>query len=323
MIWFTSDTHFGHENVLRFAERPWNNIDAMNRGIVANINSRVLPDDHLYILGDYSFKLHMPEAAALRQSIRCKNVHLVPGNHDKDWTVQGFSNYFIVEPPICKVTYKEHGFICSHYPMADWQGMNWGSIHLHGHIHSRGLEYNLFNQAQGLYRYDVGCDANNYTPVSADEIIGWFDSVECCNRVNWKNWVNATRNKVIDSELLELLDPEERLGLSRRYRKFINLHLRQTGLTIAQIIVFGGRARGDYSLGDDVDIYLVLEGAEADGSVSVAEALATANEALQGLEIGANVYCGYENEFELLSAQPGTVESTVVHEGAVIYEAED
>ena len=41
MIWFTSDTHFGHENVLKFTDRPWETIQQMNSVIVANINARV------------------------------------------------------------------------------------------------------------------------------------------------------------------------------------------------------------------------------------------------------------------------------------------
>lgn len=56
MIWFTSDTHFGHENVLKFTDRPWETIWQMNDAIVDNINGRVAVDDELYILGDFSFK---------------------------------------------------------------------------------------------------------------------------------------------------------------------------------------------------------------------------------------------------------------------------
>ena len=41
MIWFTSDTHFGHENVLKFTDRPWETIWQMNDAIVDNINGRV------------------------------------------------------------------------------------------------------------------------------------------------------------------------------------------------------------------------------------------------------------------------------------------
>mgnify|MGYP000509027027 CR=1 FL=1 len=54
--------------------------------------------------------------------------------------------------------------------MADWQSMSHESIHLHGHIHSEGSLYNEMNRMQGLYRYDVGVDANGYSPVSMEEI---------------------------------------------------------------------------------------------------------------------------------------------------------
>lgn len=84
MIWFTSDTHFGHENVLKFTGRPWETIWQMNDAIVDSINGRVAVDDELYILGDFSFKMTAQDAYALRKRIACRRIHLVPGNHDKD-----------------------------------------------------------------------------------------------------------------------------------------------------------------------------------------------------------------------------------------------
>lgn len=49
MIWFTSDTHFGHENALRFADRPWSTVAQMNDDMVTSVNSKVAVDDELYI----------------------------------------------------------------------------------------------------------------------------------------------------------------------------------------------------------------------------------------------------------------------------------
>lgn len=100
MIWFTSDTHFGHANVLKFSERPWNDIDDMSYALIENINACVEPSDELYILGDFSFKLTVQQAYELRKLIRCKKIHLVHGNHDKDWRQPEVANAFIVEPPI-------------------------------------------------------------------------------------------------------------------------------------------------------------------------------------------------------------------------------
>ena len=184
MIWFTSDTHFGHGNVLGFCGRPWGSAEAMDDGLVDGINRLVAPGDTLYHLGDYSFKMTLADAAALRGGIACGDVRIVPGNHDKDWTQPEAGGAFKVEKPICVLKAEGRKLVLSHYPMADWQGMARGSIHLHGHIHSCGMEYNELNRAQGLYRYDVGVDANGFRPVSLEEVLAWFDGVECRGRAD-------------------------------------------------------------------------------------------------------------------------------------------
>lgn len=56
-----------------------------------------------------------------------------------------------------------------HYPMLAWPRSHYGSIMLHGHIHSDG-SYNMSNKEAGIKRYDVGVDANNYMPVSIRQI---------------------------------------------------------------------------------------------------------------------------------------------------------
>lgn len=202
MIWFTSDTHFGHENVLKFTDRPWETIQQMNSVIVANINARVGMNDELYILGDFSFKMTAQDAYGLRKKITCKKVHLVPGNHDKDWTQPAVSRAFITEPPICVLKIDGQKIVMSHFPMADWQSMSHGSWHLHGHIHSSGGAYNEFNRKQGLLRYDVGVDANACAPVSLDELRAWFSGVgEPCGRVKWPWWVNQTGDRQVEREL--------------------------------------------------------------------------------------------------------------------------
>lgn len=192
MLWFTSDTHFGHANALHFTDRPWDDVERMNRDLVANINACVAPGDELYILGDYSFKMTAEAAAALRATINCEKVHFIPGNHDKDWSQKEVAGTFIVEPPIVKLNVHGQKLILSHFPLMDWASMSHGSWHLHGHIHSCGAVYNELNRRQGLMRYDVGVDANGYLPVSLDQIRAWFAGVEFCGRARWWDWVNGT-----------------------------------------------------------------------------------------------------------------------------------
>lgn len=191
MIYFTSDTHFFHENVISFnasrAER-WSTIEEMNEALIANINETVGENDELYHLGDFSFKGTRDQAVEIRNRINCKKLHLVHGNHDKDWTQPEIAGVFIVEPWIKKLKVDGHKLILSHFPLADWASMTHGSIHLHGHIHSEDTAYNELNRSQGIYRYDVGVDANDFKPVSLEEILHWFENTEPRGRIPWEEW---------------------------------------------------------------------------------------------------------------------------------------
>lgn len=195
MIWFTSDTHFGHANVLDFCGRPWKTVDEMNDTLVATINAYVAPNDTLYHLGDFSFKMSVDDARELRKRIRCRNIHWIPGNHDKDWSQPNVAGTFQVEPSIA--TLKLEGgrkIVMCHYPIMDWPGLGHGAIHLHGHIHSTP-EYNEWNRDMRLLRYDVGVDANEYAPVSIDRVLGFFDGIEHRHRVTREQWAACVRGE--------------------------------------------------------------------------------------------------------------------------------
>ena len=183
MINFTSDLHLGHANAIGFTSRPFLDVEQMNDGLIRNINETVMANDELWILGDFAFKVNMDAAKQFRDQINCKTVHMITGNHDKDYTrdhiFQSVQHY--------KELKTEYGkFILFHYPIYEWNGAHNGTIHLHGHIHSTG-SYNTANlqkkyidrfpeksfmkdSALGLRIYDVGVDANNYRPISITQI---------------------------------------------------------------------------------------------------------------------------------------------------------
>lgn len=194
MIWFTADTHFGHANVLKFTDRHerWDTVEDMDRGLVANINACVGPRDHLYILGDFSFKLDVDGARRIRERIACEHVHLVPGNHDKDWSVPALAGTFEVEPPILTLKDRGRKFELCHYPIVDWRGLGYGAIHLHGHIHAPAA-YNEWNRANRMLRYDVGMDANGYLPVSVAQVLDFFKGVQPRPRVTREQWLELAR----------------------------------------------------------------------------------------------------------------------------------
>ncbi len=175
MIYFTADLHFYHNNAIKFANRPFRTVEQMNMALIDNWNNRVNPNDEIYVLGDFTMK-----GSALAAEILCQlkgHKHLIKGNHD------GFADSVHFEKSLFEsisdyrqVNYMNTQFILFHYPILEWNQFFRGSIHLHGHQHNHA-DYNFRNLQNGVRRYDVGVDANNMRPVSADEIIAFFSAL--------------------------------------------------------------------------------------------------------------------------------------------------
>lgn len=172
MIYFTADLHFYHKNVITFTNRPFFNTDEMNKMLIQNWNKRVSSDDDVYILGDFTMK--GPElATSILYGLKGKK-HLIRGNHDGFVDRESFDrSLFASIQDYLEIVYSNTQFVLSHYPMVEWNGYYRDSIMLHGHQHNHE-DYNIVNQKNGLRRYDVGVDANHMMPVSADEIIAFF-----------------------------------------------------------------------------------------------------------------------------------------------------
>lgn len=90
-IFFTSDTHYGHKNIVKGCTswegglqrcRDFNTLEEHNQLLVDNINSIVRENDTLYHLGDWSFG-GVNNIWEFRKQIHCKNIHLIFGNHDQ------------------------------------------------------------------------------------------------------------------------------------------------------------------------------------------------------------------------------------------------
>jgi calcineurin-like phosphoesterase family protein len=184
-VWFTSDTHFDHKNICRATTswkdsddltRDFSSLDQMNDELVHWINTRVGQDDILFHLGDWSFN-GFENIRKFRERIVCKNIHLILGNHDhhiernKDNIQSIFSsvNQYLsldVKWSIKKNEFEHARFVLMHYPIASWNGMNDGVIHLHGHVHLPPQH----RIAQGK-AMDVGVDGNKYEPINMKEIL--------------------------------------------------------------------------------------------------------------------------------------------------------
>lgn len=80
--WFTSDLHFGHANIIRFCDRPFEDAHHMNCGIVDGINAHAGPDDELWIVGDLAMGDLMGTLGITRR-LTAGRIVLVAGNHDR------------------------------------------------------------------------------------------------------------------------------------------------------------------------------------------------------------------------------------------------
>lgn len=172
MVFFTADLHFYHDKIIRHTQRPFHNVEEMNKILIQKWNDKISYHDEVYILGDFTMK-GADLAEACLYALRGKK-YLIRGNHDNFADRKGMvSSLFLDIRDYMEITYLNQRFILFHYPIMEWNGYKKGVIALHGHQHNH-KDYNLENRKKGILRYDVGVDANNMEPVSAEEIMNFF-----------------------------------------------------------------------------------------------------------------------------------------------------
>lgn len=174
MNYCIADTHFGHENVIRYDRRPFGSIDDMNREIVKRWNDTVSSEDNVYVLGDFALKNSV--GLDIISNLKGRKF-LVEGNHDRlsdelkmkfDWV----RDIAVVNDNGVKV-------VLCHYPMAHWIHQYRGAVHLYGHVHVT-KDYDVFKRYGEMCHnmeipfecYNVGCmmEYMDYTPRTLEHI---------------------------------------------------------------------------------------------------------------------------------------------------------
>lgn len=176
-IFFTSDLHFGHRNIINFCKRPFNSIEEMDNTLIENWNSVVNHNDWVFNLGDFAFATHH-RWVELLSSLRGKHV-LILGNHDitrwpGDNTMKLF--YRVEQQMILKIDNRT--VILNHYPFLCYGGVYnnpESTVYaLHGHVHQnpyckKGKDDERLH-LRFPQQYDVGVDNNNFTPISWEQV---------------------------------------------------------------------------------------------------------------------------------------------------------
>lgn len=158
-IFFSSDHHFGHENVIRFCARPYSSVEEMDADMVKRWNEVVGPEDRVFYLGDFAMRMHPRRLREVFDSLNGIKS-FIPGNHDKgptwglpwDEPPQPYREIFIDGT---RVT------LC-HYALRTWRDQRRGGVMLYGHSHGK-----LPGNSQSL---DVGVDCWDYRPAEWREI---------------------------------------------------------------------------------------------------------------------------------------------------------
>lgn len=181
-IFFTADLHIGHENAIRFDNRPFSSVEEMDRELIRRWNSRVRADDTVYVLGDMIWKARREEASDIVRALNGRII-LIRGNHDgflrnnpAKELFEEIKGYDEVVVPLKDGS--RRWCILSHYFIPMYNGHRRTAIHLHGHSHISGeadVEIDIarkLNEA-GIHNeiYNVGCMYWNYMPVTLDEIL--------------------------------------------------------------------------------------------------------------------------------------------------------
>ncbi len=153
-IYLISDTHFNHENIIKYCARPFANIKEMNKEIINYWNSVIAPYDKVYFLGDFAFR----NGGEILNKLNGE-ITFIKGNHDKKG-----EQYKIIE----RNGYK---FLLSHYPNPDIEFDGWV---IHGHVHNNNLKkYPFINPRKK--RINVSIEVLNYHPISLDFLLDLID----------------------------------------------------------------------------------------------------------------------------------------------------
>ena len=80
MKFYTSDLHFGHKNIIKYENRPFNSVEEMDEELIRRWNNKVGKNDEVYILGDFAFASGRRVNELLDRLNGRK--YLLRGNHD-------------------------------------------------------------------------------------------------------------------------------------------------------------------------------------------------------------------------------------------------
>lgn len=167
-VFFTSDTHWGHANIIRFCSRPFISVEEMNDVLIQNWNNVVPKDGIVFHLGDFAFG-----GSQLWNDVLSKlngHIYLILGNHDRKNLREGYMQRFELIAPQMQIEIDKQSVYLNHYPFLCYGGSYRDVWQLFGHVHTSkskntGKDFDRLVNLMPT-QYDVGVDLNDFTPIS-------------------------------------------------------------------------------------------------------------------------------------------------------------
>lgn len=171
MIYFTSDTHYGHRNIIKLCNRPFENIFEMQNTMIRNWNEVVSDTDTVVHVGDFAMRLSDIEICGILEQLKGYKI-LIRGNHDRG-TARMLQVGFNLVLNEMRFMYESIQFLVSHYPYRNNSIEDQNHVHnrpkdrgewlIHGHVHDKWKKkYRQLNMSVEVW---------DYTPASIDQII--------------------------------------------------------------------------------------------------------------------------------------------------------
>jgi len=170
-IFFTSDLHLGHANVIEYCDRPFASVEEMDGAIRKNWNGVISDKDIVFILGDFCFgsrqtwRYHLDNLHGLK--------YLIEGNHDKSVPSDMFIEVSQLRNLIIygddEIPDGQRMTLC-HYPMISWYQSHCGAWQLYGHVHGAFSRKGVDMDKTTHNQLDVGVDVHDFTPISYHDV---------------------------------------------------------------------------------------------------------------------------------------------------------
>lgn len=160
MFFYTSDEHFGHKNAIKHSNRPFSNVDEMDKVIIERHNALVDHKDTVIHCGDFTLIRNYQRVFDKYVSKLNGNHIFLMGSHD-EWLEK-------LRPPYIdeRTHHTPAGrimVVSCHYSMKVWRKSHYGSWQVYGHSHG-----NLPPEGK---QWDIGVDNNDFYPVPFSKLI--------------------------------------------------------------------------------------------------------------------------------------------------------